>query len=549
MSDVEQANIHPMQYRANQVHSNCDLLRSSEWTIMKSSRFSLFASRRKVSIAITTLALLLSGSTAQATIEIGNAPKINPLIIDDLIDVPIIDVPIIDFTIPTPKPNDSVIPLSTNNIIDNTTYSSTLFFCADTKAKYLTFGGSGKAICKKNSTVLSIQNALTDLKQLPSVNDLYFCLNTEAMDLFLPSYATRLTGGCLEKKNTIYVNEIDPIKFPKDHHYICADVKTSNLYSGGTGKTAIRKNVQSKCYSVATVIKGKTTFTDLISQSGLLMCADFGTNLVRHLIGNIGGCGNNAVTFRVAAQGQASKDGKTLLNGIGGPANTLGQPGDMYIDTQTFKIYGPKNFDGTWSTGVGIIGPKGAPGLIGPKGDQGLAGPQGPQGPGGATGSRGDVGARGVPGIQGEVGAKGDTGETGAGTVAGFISPNVGPAITLNNADTQFTSFIEVASLDGIGNGKYIFTASVNFNNAGTAGNPSTGICYAYGGDVGIATLIGYVSGMNSSVINGAITITGLANNFIKMKCGKSVPENADILVQFPVITAIKVDTLTTPIP
>ena len=89
----------------------------------------------------------------------------------------------------------------------------------------------------------------------------------------------------------------------------------------------------------------------------------------------------------------------------------------------------------------------------------------------------------------------------------------------------------------------------MNFNNAGTAGNPSTGICYAYGGDVGIANLIGYVSGTNASVINGAITITGLANNFIKMKCGKSVPANADILVQFPIITAIKVDTLTTTTP
>lgn len=496
---------------------------------MNSARFSLFSSHRKIFVAITTLALLLSGSTAQATIEIKDGLIENGYILNPLLD---------------------------NNIIDNTTYSGTLFFCADTKTKYLTFGGSGKAVCKKNSSVLSIQNALTDLKQLPSAKDLYFCLDTKDMDLLLPSYSATLAAGCLEEnniffvnKNKIYINEIDPIKFAKDHHFICADIKTSNLYSGGTGKTAVRKNVQSKCFSVATVTKGKTAPITSEIQAGYLMCVDFGTNLVRHLMGNIGSCGQNAASFIVAAQGQATKDGKTLWNGIGGPANTLGQPGDMYIDTQIYKIYGPKNLNGTWSTGVTIIGPKGEQGLIGPKGDQGLAGPQGSGGQNGATGPKGDVGARGLPGTQGEVGAKGDIGETGAGTVAGFVSPNVGPAITLNNADTQFTSFIEVASLDGIGNGKYIFTASVNFNNAGTAGNPSTGTCYAYGGDVGIANLIGYVSGQNASVINGAITITGLTNNFIKMKCGKSVPANADILVQFPVITAIKVDTLTTPIP
>jgi hypothetical protein len=48
------------------------------------------------------------------------------------------------------------------------------------------------------------------------------------MNLFLPTYSATLTGNCLEENNIIfvnekkiYINEIDPIKFPKDHHFIC----------------------------------------------------------------------------------------------------------------------------------------------------------------------------------------------------------------------------------------------------------------------------------------------------------------------------------------
>lgn len=40
--------------------------------------------------------------------------------------------------------------------------------------------------------------------------------------------------------------------------------------------------------------------------------------------------------------------GRTILNGIGAPANNLGLEGDFYYDTQTTRFYGPKLSDITW---------------------------------------------------------------------------------------------------------------------------------------------------------------------------------------------------------
>lgn len=65
----------------------------------------------------------------------------------------------------------------------------------------------------------------------------------------------------------------------------------------------------------------------------------------------------------------APKDGKSILNGSGSP-NIIGNIGDFYIDTANNRLYGPYN--GTWGSGVSLVGPQG------PKGDIGLMGPQGP---------------------------------------------------------------------------------------------------------------------------------------------------------------------------
>lgn len=50
----------------------------------------------------------------------------------------------------------------------------------------------------------------------------------------------------------------------------------------------------------------------------------------------------------VNAPGPQGPRGKTILNGIGVPANNLGFEGDFYYDKQTSRFYGPKILDNSW---------------------------------------------------------------------------------------------------------------------------------------------------------------------------------------------------------
>ena len=87
--------------------------------------------------------------------------------------------------------------------------------------------------------------------------------------------------------------------------------------------------------------------------------------------------------------GQPGADGKTILNGSGAPAATLGTVGDFFIDTAAHAIYGPKTASG-WGSAVS---------LVGPKGDQGSPGVSGFTTVTGATGTvpAGNEGAIDVP--------------------------------------------------------------------------------------------------------------------------------------------------------
>lgn len=64
--------------------------------------------------------------------------------------------------------------------------------------------------------------------------------------------------------------------------------------------------------------------------------------------------------------------------GEGNPDPTLGQSGDVYLNTSNGDFY--QNQNGTWN----VIG-----NLKGPQGEQGTQGEQGPQGPAGADGKDG----------------------------------------------------------------------------------------------------------------------------------------------------------------
>jgi hypothetical protein len=51
----------------------------------------------------------------------------------------------------------------------------------------------------------------------------------------------------------------------------------------------------------------------------------------------------------ISAPGPQGPRGKTILNGVGAPINSLGVEGDFYYDKNTTKFYGPKLSDNTWA--------------------------------------------------------------------------------------------------------------------------------------------------------------------------------------------------------
>ena len=50
----------------------------------------------------------------------------------------------------------------------------------------------------------------------------------------------------------------------------------------------------------------------------------------------------------VSTPGPQGPRGKTILNGLGVPSETLGLEGDFYYDKNTTRFYGPKPNDLTW---------------------------------------------------------------------------------------------------------------------------------------------------------------------------------------------------------
>ena len=60
---------------------------------------------------------------------------------------------------------------------------------------------------------------------------------------------------------------------------------------------------------------------------------------------------NDVVITTPGPQGPA---GRTILNGVGSPANNLGVAGDFYYNTENTDFYGPKLSDLSWS-GATII--------------------------------------------------------------------------------------------------------------------------------------------------------------------------------------------------
>jgi hypothetical protein len=85
--------------------------------------------------------------------------------------------------------------------------------------------------------------------------------------------------------------------------------------------------------------------------------------------------------------------GKSLLNGIVDPGAGVGANGDMYINSATQKLFGPKAA-GAWPAGVNLKGTNGAAGAAGANGTNGIDGNRlltGSGAPAGGTGTNGDL--------------------------------------------------------------------------------------------------------------------------------------------------------------
>jgi hypothetical protein len=214
----------------------------------------------------------------------------------------------------------------------------------------------------------------------------------------------------------------------------------------------------------------------------------------------------------------------TIHAGNGAPADTLGTPGDWYINTASLTLYGPK--EATWGEGVtlatraqisqltvggslpgsggegtsatiavgtvttgsfdapatitnsgtesaavfnfvipaGPPGDPGEPGEPGAQGDPGPAGPAGPQGATGAPGPQGETGPQGPAGpqgIQGDPGEPGIQGETGPTGATGPAGPE-GPTGPQGPAGTAATITIGAVTTGAAG-------SNVSVTNSGTS--------------------------------------------------------------------------------
>ena len=173
---------------------------------------------------------------------------------------------------------------------------------------------------------------------------------------------------------------------------------------------------------------------------GYLLCIDTKTKVVTHpgtatcpkgtkglVVGSKGKDGAPGLTGATGLNGQNGlngMDGKTLWNGTKDPENTWGSPGDMFINSVTKTLFGPKDLDETWPIGVSMIGPKGDQGPMGLPGLNGANGSNGANGANGATGPQGLIGLTGATGVAEPL----TSGSNCLGAKCSFKVGDVGPA-------------------------------------------------------------------------------------------------------------------------
>ena len=137
------------------------------------------------------------------------------------------------------------------------------------------------------------------------------------------------------------------------------------------------------------------------TESGYIVCVQAKTKVVTHPGTNNCPRGNKRIVL--GAQGIAGisgvngLNGKSLWNGISDPENIVGLAGDFYINTVSNTLFGPKDLNTGWQSGVSLVG------------SQGERGPRGSSGAVGAAGATGTNGTNGTNGVDGAAGTSGTT--------------------------------------------------------------------------------------------------------------------------------------------
>jgi len=136
--------------------------------------------------------------------------------------------------------------------------------------------------------------------------------------------------------------------------------------------------------------------------------------LILGVQGEAGSTGITGAAGIAGKDGSIGKDGKTLWNGVKDPESTWGAPGDMFINSVTKTLFGPKDLTTGWPIGVSMVGPAGAVGATGAQGPGGASGGSGPAGPAGNIGATGAAGSNAtLTCAQGGTCVLGDTGPGG----------------------------------------------------------------------------------------------------------------------------------------
>jgi hypothetical protein len=148
---------------------------------------------------------------------------------------------------------------------------------------------------------------------------------------------------------------------------------TLALIVGGVGAQATGLlNTKSGGYLVCV-----NSTTKVVTHPGTSSCPKGSKKLILGAQGVAGADGISGAAGIAGKDGTNGKDGNTLWNGVKDPESTLGVPGDMFINSVTKTLFGPKDLTTGWPAGVSMVGATGARGSGGSDGGSGPAGAAG----------------------------------------------------------------------------------------------------------------------------------------------------------------------------